>query len=120
MLPTTEIGGQEITRLIIGGNPICGVSHFSAQLDEDMKNFFTMAEVKKLYGKKMCLMGNLNTTDIMLRGSTADVEKAAKKAIDDAGKDGGFLLSTGDQCGRDTPDENIFTLVKIAKTYGKY
>ena len=48
------------------------------------------------------------------------MEEAAKKAIDDAGKDGAFLLSTGDQCGRDTPDANLFRLVETAKTYGKY
>jgi len=79
-----------------------------------------LAEAKRLYGKKMSLMGNLQTTEIMLRGTVTDVERAAKKAIDDAGKDGGFLLSTGDQCGRDTPEENIFKLVEVAKTYGKY
>ena len=79
-----------------------------------------LAEVKRLYGKKMSLMGNLQTTQVMLKGSPADVEEAAKKAMDDAGKDGGFLLSTGDQCGRDTPEENIFALVKAAKEYGKY
>ena len=89
-------------------------------LEEPPMGDVNLAEVKNLYGKKMSLMGNLNTTSVMLLGSTADVEKAAKKAIDDAGKDGGFLLSTGDQCGRDTPDENIFAMVKTAKTYGKY
>ena len=24
------------------------------------------------------------------------------------------------QCGRDTPDENIFKLIEVARTYGKY
>jgi len=79
-----------------------------------------LAEVKRLYGNKMTLMGNLHTTEVMLRGSTADVERTAKKAIDDAGKNGGFILSTGDQCGRDTPEENIFKLVEVAQTYGRY
>ena len=56
----------------------------------------------------------------MLRGSVDDVIAASKKAIDDAAEGGGFILSTGDQCGRDTPDENIFKLVEVAQTYGKY
>ncbi|MCL2834868.1 MAG: hypothetical protein FWD78_16985 [Treponema sp.] len=89
-------------------------------LEEPPMGDVNLAQVKKLYGKKMSLMGNLQTTAVMLKGSTADVERAAKKAIDDAGKDGGFLLSTGDQCGRDTPPENIFKLVETAKTYGRY
>ncbi len=79
-----------------------------------------LAKVKKEFGKRLSLMGNLHTTDIMLRGSLNDVERAAKKAIDDAGYDGGFILSTGDQCGRDTPEENIFKLIEVARSYGKY
>jgi uroporphyrinogen decarboxylase len=79
-----------------------------------------LAEVKRLYGKKLSLMGNLNTTSVMLMGSPEDVERAARQAIDDAGEDGGFLLSTGDQCGRDTPEANLFKLVEVAKTYGRY
>jgi len=30
------------------------------------------------------------------------------------------VLSTGDQCGRDTLDENIFIMVETAKEFGKY
>jgi uroporphyrinogen decarboxylase len=89
-------------------------------LEEPPMGDVMLADAKRLYGKKMSLMGNLQTTGVMLKGSARDVEDAAKKAIDDAGKDGGFLLSTGDQCGRDTPEENIFKLVETAKTYGKY
>ncbi|MCL2879556.1 MAG: hypothetical protein FWF29_04855 [Treponema sp.] len=79
-----------------------------------------LAEVKKLYGSRIALMGNLQTTSVMLMGTPQDVKNAAMRAIDDAGEGGGFLLSTGDQCGRDTPPENIFALVETARTYGKY
>jgi len=33
--------------------------------------------------------------------------RRGKEAIDDAGEGGGFIPLHGDQCGRDTPDENI-------------
>ncbi len=33
---------------------------------------------------------------------------------------GRFILSTGDQCGRDTPDENLMAMVETARTYGRY
>ena len=79
-----------------------------------------LAELKKRYGNKIVLKGNLHTTEVMLRGSVDDVARASKKAIDDAGHGGGFILSTGDQCGRDTPDENIRAMVETARTYGKY
>jgi uroporphyrinogen decarboxylase len=79
-----------------------------------------LRDLKEKYGDKICLMGNLHTTDVMLFGTPADVERAASKAIKDAASGGGFILSTGDQCGRDTPDENIRRLVEVAKTVGRY
>jgi uroporphyrinogen decarboxylase len=79
-----------------------------------------LAEVKRTFGHRLSLMGNLHTTKVMLHGTPETVERAAKKAIDAAGAGGGFILSTGDQCGRDTPDENIFRLIQVARTYGRY
>lgn len=79
-----------------------------------------LAELKRLYGNRLTLKGNLHTTDVMLRGRREDVVAAAKKALDDAADGGRFILSTGDQCGRDTPDENLFALVETARTYGRY
>ena len=79
-----------------------------------------LAELKRLYGDKIVLKGNLHTTEVMLRGSVEEVIRASKKAIDDAAAGGGFVLSTGDQCGRDTPEENILALVETARTYGRY
>jgi len=79
-----------------------------------------LAALKRLYGKKIALMGNIHTTEVMLHGSVQDVERAARKCIDDAGAGGGFILSTGDQCGRDTPDANLRKLVEVCETYGNY
>ena len=79
-----------------------------------------LAEVKEHFGNKFCLKGNVNTYLTMLNGSVQDVEQEAKACIDAAGKGGGYILSTGDQCGRDTPDENIFALVDVARSYGRY
>ena len=79
-----------------------------------------LAQLKKDFGDKIVLKGNLHTTNIMLNGAPGDVEAASKQAIDDAAAGGRFILSTGDQCGRDTPDENIFTMIKTARTYGRY
>jgi uroporphyrinogen decarboxylase len=79
-----------------------------------------LAKVKKEFGDKLALMGNLHTTSVMLQGSVKDVRKASLQAILDAGENGGFVLSTGDQCGRDTPDENIREMISVAKEFGQY
>ena len=65
-------------------------------------------------------MGNLHTTDVMLRGSVRDVRRESLKAIRAAGENGGFILSTGDQCGRDTPDENLREMVRVGEEFGAY
>jgi len=79
-----------------------------------------LRELKVKYGDKLVLKGNLHTTTVMLKGSIADVVAASRKAIDDAAEGGRFILSTGDQCGRDTPDDNIRVMIETARTYGKY
>ena len=79
-----------------------------------------LALLKREYGHRISLMGNLHTTEVMLKGSPQTVMDAAKRAIDDAAEGGGFILSTGDQCGRDTPDENLMALIEVARTYGRY
>ena len=81
----------------------------------------TLAEAKRIVaGTQLSLMGNLHTTDVMLRGTPDQVREASRKAIDDAAAGGGFILSTGDQCGWATPDENILAMVETVETYGRY
>lgn len=89
-------------------------------MEEPPSGNVDLKEIKRRYGKKMCLKGNINTTNFMLTATPQQVEEKCKRLIDNAGADGGFILSTGDQCGRDTPDSNIFKMVEVAKTYGKY
>ena len=79
-----------------------------------------LAELKRLYGRGIVLKGNLHTTTVMLRGTPEEVAAASRRAIDDAAEGGRFILSTGDQCGRDTPDENLRAMIETARTYGRY
>lgn len=79
-----------------------------------------LADLKRRYGDKLTLKGNLHTTDVMLRGTPAAVAAASRQAIDDAAAGGRFILSTGDQCGRDTPDENLQVMIETARSYGRY
>jgi uroporphyrinogen decarboxylase len=76
--------------------------------------------LKLAYGDRLVLKGNLHTTGVMLNGTPDDVIRAARQAIDDAAEGGRFILSTGDQCGRDTPDENLLAMIETARSYGCY
>ncbi len=79
-----------------------------------------LRDIKQTFGDRIALKGNLHTTQIMYQGTPAQVEEACKKTIDDAAEGGGFILSTGDQTPRDTPEENIHIMRHVAETYGRY
>jgi uroporphyrinogen decarboxylase len=79
-----------------------------------------LAEVKRLYGSRIALMGNLHTTEVMMLGTPELVRQKVIEALRDAGQGGNFILSTGDQCGPLTPDANLFALVDAVQAYGRY
>ncbi|MCL5986216.1 MAG: hypothetical protein M1371_06580 [Actinobacteria bacterium] len=79
-----------------------------------------LAEAKRIYGDKFCLKGGVNTFDVMRTYKPEEVGDAVRKCINDAATNGGYILSTGDQCPLDTPEENILKLVEVARAYGRY
>jgi hypothetical protein len=48
LLPTIKLGSHEVTRLILGGNPIYGYSHFNRLLSEHQKEWHTPDRVMEL------------------------------------------------------------------------
>jgi uroporphyrinogen decarboxylase len=66
------------------------------------------------------LKGNLSTTGVMLRGTPDDVRAAVRNCIDAAAEGGGYILSTGDQLSRNTPEANMRAMVETAREYGRY
>ena len=75
---------------------------------------------KALIGDKITIMGNLDCNRIMHMGTSAEVEKASKKAIKDGAKNGGFWLSGGCETPRDMPYENMNAMLKACEKYGTY
>ena len=79
-----------------------------------------LPEVKSQFGNTMCLKGNINTFQTLVRGTPEKIEAEVKQCIEDASAGGGFILSTGDQVAVDTPEENLVSLQESAKTHGVY
>ena len=48
MLPQVSLGSHRVSRLIVGGNPIYGYSHFNRQYDMHMREWFTDERIVKL------------------------------------------------------------------------
>ena len=59
LLPTIKLGPHSVTRLIIGGNPIYGYSHFNKLLSQHMTDWHTPERVVELL--KQCEKAGINT-----------------------------------------------------------
>ena len=59
LLPTVPLAGRQVTRLIAGGNPLYGYSHFNVILDQLMVEYFTDEQVVKFLLD--CEKAGLNT-----------------------------------------------------------
>ena len=79
-----------------------------------------LAHAKELIGKQVCIMGNISPSKTLLSGTVSDVENEAKIAIDKAAAGGGFVLASGCITPISMPPENVESLVRTAKTYGRY
>lgn len=133
-LPTLK----KITRMcreagVISGIHSCGIERILIEtccretdldyvnpLEEAPMGDCVLKEIRDLTGGKLCLMGNLHTVNTMLNGSVELVRLRSLEAIRDAGQNGGFILSTADQCGRDTPLENIAEMNRTVREFGQY
>ena len=61
-LPTVKFGKTDITRLIIGSNPLYGYSHFNRILDQCMREWYT--QDRKMEVLKACERAGINTWQV--------------------------------------------------------
>lgn len=78
-----------------------------------------ISDAKRRIGKKVCLRGNADPVNTLLKGSPQDIEEEVKEIIEKAGEGNGLILGTSDQVARDTPIENIMAFREAAEKYGK-
>ncbi len=101
---TDDLVGTGITAL----NPI----ERSAGMD--------LAEMKRTYGSRIALVGNVDNKHTLVKGSVADVEAEVKECIAVAAGNGGYILCSDHSVHDDTPNENIFAMVEACHKYGWY
>ncbi len=79
-----------------------------------------LGKAKQFFKDKMCLMGNIDPSGVIHRGTPEDNEKACRDCIEKGANDGGYILSSGCLIMPGFPHQNLETIVKTAKEYGKY
>lgn len=76
-------------------------------------------EVKQRYGKKFCLIGNIDV-DLLSRGTPAEIDAVARGLIEDVGVNGGYCLGSGNTVPAYVPIGNYRAMVEAGWKYGKY
>jgi uroporphyrinogen decarboxylase len=78
-----------------------------------------LAKVKEMVGDRICIIGNIDVSHILVDGTRAEVFEAVRKAIGDAGRGGGFILGP-DHSHPKVSVERLRWMVEACGKYGHY
>jgi hypothetical protein len=77
-----------------------------------------MSRAKETVGRVACIAGNVPLS-LLCTGSPGDVKAVCKNLVEVAGKDGGFIFSTGAGM-QGSKAENVRTMIDFSMDYGIY
>ncbi|MCL4415973.1 MAG: hypothetical protein M1365_04650, partial [Actinobacteria bacterium] len=79
-----------------------------------------IGEVKKIYGKKITVHGNIDCAHLLTFGKPEDVRLAVKECIKKASPGGGHILSSSNIIHKGVPPENFMAMIKSGREFGEY
>ncbi len=79
-----------------------------------------IGEVKKMYGNRISLWGNIDCANLLTFKKPEDVINATKECIKKASYGGGHILSSSNTIHSAVPIENFMAMINTAREYGKY
>ncbi len=79
-----------------------------------------VGEARAALGDRVTFNGNVHTVETLIRGTPADVRREVEEIFEQWGPDRRrLILGTGDQVGRETPDENIEAMIEAGRRLGR-
>jgi len=75
--------------------------------------------IKNKVGDKLCLLGNIDTSHVLVKGTQKEVEDAVKNAIKILGPGGGYILSPSNSHPA-MSYQRIKWMIEATKKFGKY
>lgn len=76
-----------------------------------------LGEVRRLLGGRVTVNGNVHTVETLIRGTPADVRREVEQILEQWGPDRRrLILGTGDQVGRETPEENLRAMIEAGRS----
>ncbi len=79
---------------------------------------YTIGEMKKRIGNKVCLKGNVDCTGALCTGTAEEVAHEVRTCLDQAAG-GGFILSSSNTIHRGVKPDNFRAMIDTAREYGE-
>jgi len=79
-----------------------------------------LGEVKRAFGDRLCLLGNVGNTTTLVTGSPRSVQEEALECLRVAAPGGGYVLASDHSIKDDVPNENVFALYDAGRRWGEY
>ncbi|MBN1425424.1 hypothetical protein JXA88_12795 [Candidatus Fermentibacteria bacterium] len=79
-----------------------------------------LGELKRAYGQRLCLLGNVDNTTTLVTGSPKAVQVETLECLRTAGPGGGYILASDHSIKDDVPNENVFALYEAGRRWGRY
>ena len=79
-----------------------------------------IGKLKRKYGDRLCLCGNINLDSTLTLGTPADVEEEVKLRIRTIAPGGGYCCGSSNSIPEYVPYENYVAMIEAIQKYGKY
>lgn len=79
-----------------------------------------LEEVKRQYGDRICLVGNIDCSRLLSEGAPSEVEVAVREAIRVGSPGGRYMLSSSNSIHSGVRPENFRIMIEAAQRYGQY
>ena len=120
MMGVAKVGGIPSLHICGKTTPLLKLMANTGARVLELDHLVNLEEAKTQVGERVIIMGNLDPTNLLLNGTPAEVEQAAKRLIETVGSDGRYILSSGCEIPPNAPLENIRAMVTAAEKYGRF
>lgn len=79
-----------------------------------------IGQVKREYGDQIALVGNIDCSELLVKGSKDEVRKSVRECISKASPGGGHVLSSSNTIHYDVDPDNYLTMLEALREFGTY
>ncbi len=79
-----------------------------------------IGETKREFGDRLCILGNIDCSFLLVFGSEDEVRRNVKDTIEAAAWGGGYIISSSNSIHPGVKPENYIAMVRAAREFGRY